>query len=340
MTPIRNGGDLYIWRKWGALDPQRFDARLYAADGVYLLRDGGWTSVVKTGRPTLRSRPAALVAAMLGGSDYLSAKYNTADYVELVRKEAPPRADLTVYSYASTYLLLASVRASAGGNELVETHNYDTKFYLDRAAEARGLMRGMACLAAGRSHAMLGRLPRHVPLVALGETDARLFRALGHERVVVSGLGYDRRPPRAVFPAVDALSIAFVGSLSVAMNATAILAFAERALPRLRAALQRKLEVHVAGSRPSPALVGALKRHGVQVHADLADEDLTRLIQECHATILPFDSSNGLKLKFALSAGAGVPVLSYIDPPPELDDTSAVLTSRDMGEWAAFLARV
>jgi hypothetical protein len=112
------------------------------------------------------------------------------------------------------------------------------------------------------------------------------------------------------------------------------------ALPQLRQVLELPLEVHVAGSRPSAALVAQLRRQDVHVHPDLPDAELASLLDSCHATILPFESSNGLKLKFATSAARGVPILSYIPPPPELAGAAAVLISRDMAEWAAFLHRV
>jgi hypothetical protein len=136
------------------------------------------------------------------------------------------------------------------------------------------------------------------------------------------------------------LRIAFVASLSISMNVTAIRSFAVGALPRLRQALDQPLEVHVAGSRPSAALVAQLRRQGVDVHPNPTDDELATLLDSCHATILPFESNNGLKLKFASSAARGIPILSYISPPPELAGAAAVLASADMTEWAAFLRRV
>lgn len=339
VTPIRNGGDLYIWRKWGALDPTRFSCLLYGADAVYQLGDGGWQACRVAAGITLRSRPAAAAVAMLTGRDYHSAKFNTRAYLDLMRGSAPPRADVSVFSYVSTYLFVAPSIPNPG-RELVETHNYDTKYFLDLGLEAQGGTRAAAWMAAGRAHRLLGTLARSVPLVAVGEADACIFRALGHERVIVAGLGYDERPARAVFASAEPLRIAFVGSLSVRMNTAALRRFIADALPSLRRALGCPVELVTAGSHPSPALAAEIRRHGGTVHANLEDEALAAVLQHCHATILPFDASNGLKLKFALAASLGVPMLSYISPPPELAGASAVLVSRDMDQWAAFLERL
>ena len=341
MTPIRNGGDVYIWRKWGALDPARFEVTLFAADAVYRLGAGGWEGKAQPGSLTMHSRPLALVTALVRGCDYLSAKFNTQRYLNRIREEGGHQAyDLSVYSLASTYGFVAQSCAGAGA-VLIETHNYDPKFYLDRAREARTAAGRLAsCVAAGRAHDMVCRLPPSVPLVALGEMDAQIYRALGHETVLVSRLGYEVASPRTQFPEAGALAIAFVGSLSVSMNEVAIRRFATSGLPLLRQALGTALEVHVAGSRPSAALAADLGRCGITVHADLEDEVLRALLERCHATILPFESSNGMKLKFALSAGLGIPMMSYIPAPPELASATGVLTSQDMRQWADFLVRL
>lgn len=339
VTPIRNGGDVYIWRKWGALDRSRYQAWLFAGDGVYELGPQGWGRPQGTGVCSLRSKPRAAARALLTGSDYLSARFETPAYLERVRGQLHEPPDLAVYSFVSTWRHVAPVVGRAG-RSLVETHNFEPKFYLDRAVEAGGVVGIAASVAAARCQRLLAQLPRELPLVALGEADAQMFRALGFREVLLSALGYEAEPPRSRFPDGPGLRIAFVGALSISMNVTAIRSFALGALPRLRQALDLPLEVHVAGSRPSAALVAQLQRQGVQVHSDLPDAELASLLDSCHATILPFESSNGLKLKFASSAARGVPILSYIPPPPELAGAAAVLVSRDMAEWAAFLRHV
>ncbi|HWI80666.1 glycosyltransferase [Ramlibacter sp.] len=338
-TPIRNGGDLYIWRKWGSLDPHRHAARLFAADGVYELAPAGWTRLGEQDSSSMRGKAAAAAHAVLAGGDYLSSRFDTPAYLARVRANLAGSPDLAVYSLPSTWLHVAPLVQGAGAS-LVETHNYEPKFYLDRAAEGRGPFRMAAGMAAVRAHALLARLPKDLPLVALGAADAEIFRALGHRTVLLSGLGYELEPPRARFPDAGTVRIAFVAALSITMNVAAIRNFADHGLPALRAALGPSLAVHVAGSRPGPALVARLRRGGIEVHADPTDAQLADLLDGCHATILPFESSNGLKLKFATAAARGIPILSYIQPPPELAGAAAVLTSQDMAQWAAFLRRL
>lgn len=340
VTPIRNGGDLYIWRKWGALDPARHAVQLFAGDGVYESASGAW---VRTdgpgGAPTLRSKARAAAHALRSGSDYLSSRFITPAYLARVRRHLAAPPELAVYSFACTWLQVAPLVDDARAS-LLETHNFEPKFYLDRAREAQGPARLAASVAAARAHALLARLPRELPLVALGQSDAEMFRAHGHATVLLSALGYDPEPPRTRFAPQGPIRIAFVGSLSIWMNVAAIREFAAGALPALRQALGAPLQVLVAGSRPAPALVATLRGHGIEVHADPGDAELGELLDGCHATIQPFDSSNGLKLKFATSAARGVPILGYIAPPPELAGATSILTSRDMREWAAFLRRL
>lgn len=338
-TPIRNGGDLYIWRKWGSLDPHRHAARLFAADGLYDLTAAGWARVNEEASSSMRGKAAAATHAVFSGGDYLSSRFDTPAYLARVRDHLAGGLDLAVYSLPSTWLHVAPLVHGAGAS-LVETHNYEPKFYLDRAAEGRGPFRLAAGMAAVRAHALLARLPKDVPLVALGEADAEIYRALGHRSVLLSTLGYEPEPPRARFPKAGNIRVAFVAALSITMNVAAIVKFTKGQLQALRTELGSSLEVHVAGSRPSPALVAQLRRCGAHVHSDLTDAQLADLLDGCHATILPFESSNGLKLKFATSAARGIPILSYIQAPPELAGAASVLTSKDMTEWAAFLRRM
>lgn len=333
-TPIRNGGDLYIWRKWGSLDPRRHAARLFASDGVYDLTQAGWTRVEEPRSSSMRGKAAAAMHAVASGADYLSSRFATPAYRARVKRHMACNPDLAVYSLLSTWQHVAPLVHA--GASVVETHNYEPKFYLDRAVETHGVGRLAAGIAAVRAQVLLGRVPMDVPLIALGEGDAEIFRALGHRRVLLSTLGYDPHPPRNRFPAPGSVRIAFVAALSVTMNVAAIVQFTRGQLQALRRAIP-SLEVHVAGSRPCAGLVAHLQRCGIVVHPNPSDEQLGELLDSCHATLLPFESTNGLKLKFATSAARGIPILSYIEPPPELAGAASVLTSSSMESWAAFL---
>ena len=338
-TPLRNGADVYVWNKYVALDPTLWDARLITADGIYTLSDFGSWEMIRRVRPTHRSRVGALATMLTRGLDYLSAKFSTPAYLALCSEVALKNFDLVVCSYTST-VRIARDAGLDPARLMIDTHNFDPKVYLDRALELRGPRRLLAGLAAIRAHGLLRTVPTSTPLVALGASDCDLYRALGFTRVTQGRLGFEKRRPRAHFPTGEEPRLLFVGSLSMTMNEMALRAFVAGPLRELRRRLGRPLWFGVAGSRPSRSLVEFLKAAGVSVEADLADGELSYLLESCHATVLPFTSTNGLKLKFAHSASHGVPILSFIDPPEGLEQAAGVLVSSDMGAWAEWLDRL
>lgn len=335
--PLRNGADVYIWNKWQGADPFEWDVTLIAADGTYALtQSGAWRPIDAAPDATGRSRWAALLAMIIQGVDYLSAKFNTPAYLSQCRRQVLSDFDLVVCSFPSTYRLAVDLGIDAR-RLILETHNFDPKLYLDRALELRGVKRLMAALSAARSHALLKLMPKDMPLVALGPADSLFFRAMGFTRVIQGKLGFESRGVRQRFPGGTQARLLFVGSLSTVMNETVVREFVSHCLADLRRHVSRSLLFSVAGSRPSRKLSQFLREHGVALHENPSDDELASLLQNSHATVLPFTNSNGLKLKFGMSASHGVPILSFIEAPDGLDRIPGILVSRSMSDWADWL---
>lgn len=332
--PILNGADLYIEKKWGAINVETYEVTLVAADGIYILDKSNEWICTHNYPDTRRSQNLARLFHLFAVSEYLVSRYHTRAYQRHLDKFKLIPFYVVIASFASTYSLISGFNCK---KIVVETHNYDPKLYRDRASELFGLKKYIALRNSSRSKKTLETIPKSVTMIALGVEDKKHFESFGFLRVLQSSIGYQSKPLRTTWPDADTTVISFVGSLSASMNEMALRHFFENDYEVLKSLLNKKLVVNVIGSDPSDEFSKYLFEYGVKLFPNVSDSVLENTLQKSVATFLPFKNNNGVKLKFATSASLGVPVVSFISPPDELQASSAIFYSDSIESWASFL---
>lgn len=311
IYPIRNGADKYIVDKWMAV-PEKYAVVYLFADGVYE-RENGHLKLQRKAKGYVKSNINTVLQFILSKKQYMECKFFTREISALLEDLAKEEWDLVVCSFATLYPATRA-RVKKAKNWLIESHNVDPKIYADRADEVSGVRKNLYRLAGARSKRALESVPSEVSVCALGDADAKLLPMYTSARVHVGRLGYRVTGPRHLFPEEDYPVIAFVGSLDIQMNVAALLYFFRGFYPDIKRHLP-SLRVRVVGSNPAQHLRDELSRHGTEVtlHANVTDAELADILTQSHATFIPFEQQNGLKLKAATSLQLGVPVISMTD---------------------------
>lgn len=335
VTPLRNGADIYIYKKWGALDPNIYHVLLIGADGIYSSDDSGFSKIASYD-DSRSSQIVSLFKMLFLGIDYISAKFITQSFVKELNKFLSKKFDLIVFSFPSTYKLISKFDVD-GVFVVTETHNFEPKLYRDRASESTFLRYCVAKINALRSAEVLRKIEISSPVIALGDMDFDLYKNWGFSNVTKSSLGYEVITARKTYPPSDCYVISFVGSLSAMMNVAAITEFVNKYFTPLSKYLDRKLVLQIIGSNPTQDVAKLSAVEGVNLFSNVSDNKLKELLEHSHAMIFPFDNDNGQKLKFSTCVSHGVPILSFIKCPSELIDRNVALESKEMKDWASYL---
>ena len=103
-------------------------------------------------------------------------------------------------------------------------------------------------------------------------------------------------------------SLLFVGSLQYYPNENAVYYLCESILPILRELYSEPLDVHVVGSRPSPALIDTCRRSNVFVHSDV--ESVRPFYEKAVAALVPLRLGGGTRMKILEALSFAVPVVT------------------------------
>lgn len=104
-------------------------------------------------------------------------------------------------------------------------------------------------------------------------------------------------------------SLFFSGTLNYGPNVEALEWFCKEILPRLRAALGKKMPpVVVAGSNPSHETVRMLKGSGIEVHSN--PPSMLPFLSDAAVVFVPIKSGSGTRFKILEAMAAGRPVVS------------------------------
>src|SRR5262249_6342718 len=199
--------------------------------------------------------------------------------------------------------------ASASPRVLVEI---DVSFVTlwRRAGFVRGWRRLPALVRAGLALDAELFLARRVARVfAMSREDARLLRRFLPRlpvSVVPNGVDTEAHPYRAQHP--EAPVLLFVGYSRHPPNVEAVLDFAARTFPRIRAALPRTRWL-IAGAAPPPAVQAlAVPGSGITVLGYVED------LEACYASstvfVAPVTRGSGTRLKILEAMARGVPVVT------------------------------
>lgn len=340
--PVRNGADKYISEKWSSVPHDEYEVCLIASDGTYMADGEGWSSVRRwpSRRMSRLQNVATILRFILGDQQYLSYKYANSSIAQEVSIELKQQWHLIVFSFVSTYDRYAA-DLQPDSRVLIESHNFDPKIYLDRAAEVWGVRRGLYSVAAARSQLSLKRLPPEVTVCALGGQDASLLRATTNAHIQIGSIGFRCKELRVVYPhSVCTPTLIFVGSLGVQMNAHAISVFVRDQWQPIKS-VWPEARLKVVGSNPGRDLFKQFENQpGIDVMSNVSDERLMKELATSHCAIVPFSEANGLKLKVGSALECGVPIISSISLGNQLleDGIAQLVGSSD--EWISAITNV
>jgi glycosyltransferase involved in cell wall biosynthesis len=143
-----------------------------------------------------------------------------------------------------------------------------------------------------------------------GEEAAVVAAAAGAARVhVVPLYAFDEAELSAARPPADGPRLLFVAGFGHSPNIDAAHWLVDEILPRLQAELPG-LRLDLVGSHPTPGVRALADREGVEVHADVSADTLSRFYREATLAVVPLRIGAGVKLKVLEAMARGVPVVT------------------------------
>ncbi|MDR3403830.1 MAG: glycosyltransferase [Chthoniobacter sp.] len=255
-----------------------------------------------------RSSVVAALLSAVSGRHYLVVKHMPAAWQEAAAECIDAlKPDVIVVNFLWEWPLVAEIAGRA--RVFVDTHNFDPEWWTNLSRHSRNPLKKLVC-----HHSLqailrtLHALPLGTSLIHVSEHDAAAYRELRPdlEHYVLPN-GCTLRPRRQCPDyEMPKKRLYFLGLLSVQISLDALEFFAREFWPGLR----ERAEFFVLGAHPSAAVRQLCTQHGWQLHENLAEEDLARLIEEMHFAVLPFAYGAGSKLKLVDACGRGVPVLA------------------------------
>jgi hypothetical protein len=312
--PARNGADILVERLSRNLSWHSDDVELIGSDFHCFYNRGKITRQTRF-ENSLFGKPLGAVLTLVRGSHYLLERFNTPRYMSYLGSHVDwTRFGTILASFLTTRQMLP--RVSAQQRLLVLTHNDEMKWFGDRVkAERNFVARKVAMNSLKWLNRNTVRLTEGATLIHVSEADRAGYARLApnHNSFLFPiGTDLDESPQWPTFGFDDRVILSFIGALSVQMASDALHHFRAVLLPGLQAAFREKLVVRVVGSGPSSEVKKLARQTGWELHADVSDEQLARLLRESTFTILPFPYATGVKLKLMRSLGSGVPYLATL----------------------------
>jgi hypothetical protein len=341
--PVRNGADISLDRISAALSQFVPYVDLVAADQVLRYQQGQPVQQVAfANRP--RSRAAAVVRTVIRQSHFLLEKFITRAYTA----QALEYLDNKAYGYVlNSYLVTTVLQPGTTPSDrfqMIWTHNDEFRWFEDFGSSSNPGIRWVARISLRWLHRFFAANRKAFLCLHVTEQDrsgyARHYP--DHQsHIIPIGVELARQPAPPLPPGTAPVSLLFVGALGVRMNLDALVHFSVQYEPALRACFKDGLQVHIAGSNPSPAVEALCRSRRWVLHANVSDEALAELFRRSTFSILPFPYATGAKLKLLHSLAHGVPFLatyaltaqSDLAPPP-------CLLSDDPRDWVDRLLAV
>ncbi len=338
VYPTHNGGDIYVDRLACYLSTHR--GRVLVLGSNTLTTYAAGTLVERQSFANrMRSKQTAAVRTLMLSSHYLVEKYLTGAYRRKAHQllQEHPSA-LVIYS-----CIAAADLAGEDKTTFVLTQNDDVAFYQNQFKFTRNpLHKAVAARTKDWTLDFLNHSANKHVFVHIADTDQQSYAGYmeGH-RSIVAPAGVDWKPDfRWDSPADKRIRLLFCGSLSVKMNLDALLFFRDKFWQLLKDHFGEGIEVWVAGSRPTASVESLCKQQGWALYPDISDEKLYSLYTSATFGILPFEYSNGAKIKLLNYLSAGLPVLATdcVKVIPEQEFHPNIF-SDDPNAWLAHLKK-
>jgi hypothetical protein len=331
--PTRSGGDISIERVARHLSTHAEFVDLVSCQSIRRYQN----AEVKTETAYVNQLRGALPAALrtlLYRSHYLHERFHTPSALRAIGRQFHQE---TYGMVLASFLVTLAELPEADRFFTVWTHNDEFKWCENIASNP---LTGLV----GRQSASW--LRRQVPILAkkavflhVTEKDSQAYEkhVPGH-RHLITGIGtdLDECSQWEGTPSDGPVILSFVGSLGVKMARDALSHFQEQFEPKLRAEFGPRLRIRVVGSQPGKEVTKICQAPGWELHPDVTDHELARLMRQSTFTILPFAYSTGIKLKLFRSLGNGTPFLSTnIARPESFSVPPGCCFSDQPGDWVA-----
>jgi len=334
--PTVNGADIVIDGFCRELCHHIAEIHLITEDTYFVFKDG--VEVVKqTFSNISKGKYAASFFSVLKSTSYQVEKFITASYRNFATAITRSNSfDVVFYSLISTGTLLNDLHLNKGVFNLIYTQNNDFKLNDDTFLSSNNFLKKQIAIASNKwTRKFLEKQRSNIVLVNITkEDDDGYKKEIRDINSLVLPAGVDINNSRiGSLARSTSTTLSFLGSLSAQMNIDAVQNFSSKFWPTLKNQINGEIIIQIIGSNPSVSIQSLCNEHGWHLHQNVSDSMLEQLIQASTFTIMPFEYSNGSKLKLLKSLSLGVPVLStvcsaYISLP------KYCLTSDNPEEWA------
>ncbi len=332
-----HSGNVAVERKWAQFSNLVPFVDIVGKNTITRYRNGIIESQTVYENPSIKKFNAS-IATLLHRSHYLIEKFITKEFKSvatqyIIRSEY----NLIVLSYIWTAGIMDDIQFDPGKIYCIESHNDEFKWFDDlQKTMINPIGKLVAYLSKKWIYYFLNKDEYDYIFFHVSQADYNGYlKYFPKQRGYVVPIGTDV-PENSIdwVSVTDRVRLLFIGSLAVKMNLDAIKIFRDKFYPVIKESLIDKLEIVVAGSYPSNAVINICEKMGWKLYANVSDEDLQRLYQESMFSLLPFHYVTGRKLKILESMANGVPFLATATMENQIDKLIfPCLLSDDPAAW-------
>lgn len=343
LYPPRNGADIHIDRKWSEISRYFTSVDILATNSLNVYENGIKINS-KEFDNNIRSRITSIFRCIFYKSHYLKEKFNTRNFREQLHLQLTEhKYDLVVCSFISTADMIIGQERTSQTPLYIETHNNEIKWFEDLSSRSSNFVIKIICKCSeGWLIKFLKKNAKKFTLINVTEADDEFYRAsFGMKNTLVSPGGCD------VNVNTDDVStkycrrsgaprLLFVGSLSSTMNLDALKNFATKFVPVFDNE-GLTYELRVVGSNPTGKVRFLCQEKGWSLFRDVTDDELGEHFDWADYAIMPFEYSNGNKLKLFSTLARGVPFLATSQINLPHSENLKCLSDDDPHRWIEML---
>lgn len=336
--PPRNGADIYVERMSCYLSMYRVPIYILGLNTLTCYEMGTRISQSYFSN-RLRTKSWAAIRTLALRSHYLGEKFLTNAYRKKAKELVQENSGATfVYSFISSGSLELTKKTS-----IIVTHNDEIAFYKKQHAITKNpLLKMVASFSEKWLLSFLDHSKNNHIYLHITDADQKAYNNhITQHRSIVVPAGVEYHPSvTLVHPSDKNIHLLFCGSLGVKMNLDALLFFKDKFWGLLKEYFHEDIDVWIAGSRPTSSVINLCRNQGWSLHPDISEDNLNSLYGVATFGILPFEYSDGAKIKLLNSLAAGLPVLATNDVKTMSEqDFPPNLYSNDPNKWLEHLQK-
>lgn len=297
-----------IYFKW-VIDCVSVGGDVYVADirGIFKVSDGSYCHEFPP--MNLRSQKAAFIGLLFGLYDYYGYRFVPAKYWRNFSRQLLNDFDCICFNFIPTIFSFKSFfRNGLSAKLYALTHNFDLDVY--KGWGHGGLLKKFLWrLGYFKYFFWAKKTLFDVSLISISDEDASKYHGydFGCSNSVAPVAIYSASAVRYSFKRNANLKLCFMGSLSTPFNEAALFFFANKISPALSKALN--FDFYVFGSSPSVAIKSLCEEMKWVLCPDLDNASLDEKLVEMDFAILPFEHTQGVKLKVMHFHAVGLPII-------------------------------